>query len=71
MPVINVACPYCGGQTGATIPRNANLDQVTTDKLKSGGFKTMATAGLLSSKDPSNYTEAAYPDEHQFYVYYE
>lgn len=70
MVVINVACPYCGDETYATLPKDTNLKQIKKEKKESGSFRAMATFGLSSSKDPSNYVEAAC-DEHQFYVYYE
>jgi hypothetical protein len=28
MVVINVACPYCGEETYATIPKDSNLKQI-------------------------------------------
>lgn len=70
MGIKNVACPYCGDETWATMPDDAELKQVTKEKKKAGSFRTMATFGLSSKKDPQNYVEAGC-DDHDFYVYYE
>lgn len=70
MGVVNVACPYCGDQTWATLPEEATLQQVTKEKQTAGSFRAMATFGLSSKKDPTNYVEAGCGD-HEFFVYYD
>lgn len=57
MAIVNVACPYCGKEANATIPRDAKLYDVKKKKSRTNGMGASATSCKNCGKSfASSYT---------------